>query len=106
MLSAWLIEALGSQVADLLETTGETAFAVTFGEMADGSRRHYALIDTTVDSAGHEQQYRVSSPADETDSPAWAVKRYGTTRWLAEVKVADHWVELADPADEWLNEVA
>jgi hypothetical protein len=98
MLNSTMVERLGSTVANLLESVvepddGVQITRVTMGELADGSRRSYALIDTYDTGIATEQQFRVISPSPE-DAPKWAEQYVG---WLAQVRTGENeWLNLAD----------
>ena len=87
-MNAETIQTLAAHIADVADTDGGNIVSITMGEMADGSRRHFALIETQDN--GLDQTYRVSSPAP-WDSPAWASVY---TDWTYEVRVGDGWLEL------------
>lgn len=74
--------------ADVAAVDGGVLASVTMGEMADGSGRSFALVDT-IDH-GLEQQYRISSPAPAGAAP-WA-RVYDA--WLVEVRTGDSWMHL------------
>ena len=65
------IQTLATAAADIAAIDGDNVISVEMGEMADGSRRHYALVRT--DAAGLEQLYRATTEAP-ADAPAWARK--------------------------------
>lgn len=82
---------------DVVATDGGELLGVQIGEMADGSGRSFALLDTY--QAGLEQQYRISSPAPASGAP-WT-RIYD--RWTVEVRVGEgEWLVLEDLAAEAL----
>lgn len=94
-MNATTITELAGYIAEVATNDGGEIHRVEMGEMADGSRRWYALVDTY--SAGLEQQYRVTSPAPE-NAPAWAQVHTG---FRLEVRTGPMtWLELDVEYDE------
>jgi len=90
-----LLQSLAAHAADVAVIDGDARIvSVTMGELADGSRRHFALV-ITQDDAGLEQTFRVSSPAIAL-SPAWAKAHKG---WTIEVCQGESWLMLTDDDD-------
>lgn len=89
-----MIIELAAHAADVAATDGDPVTRIQMGEMADGSRRHFALVET--DSHGLEQEYRIASPAP-ADAPPWARQ---FDRWTYEVRNGETWILLNDDDDE------
>jgi len=79
---------LAALAEDVASIDGGVLANVILQEMADGSGRSVALVDT--DQRGLEQRYRISSPAP-ADAPRWARV---FDRWTVEVRTGDSWLEL------------
>lgn len=76
---------LAKRIADVAATDGDETriLNVTIGELADGSRRPYAIAETFDPVSQLEQTYRVCAPAPDV-APLWAIRD-----WSIEVRIAD-----------------
>jgi hypothetical protein len=90
-MTAAHITGLAEMIADLADTIDDTIGSVTMGEMADGSGRSYAIVNTYDEINELEQEFRVASPATD-NSPKWAKDSY--TDWTIEVLVGSVWQHL------------
>lgn len=80
---------LAAQVESLIEGILDTVSEVKMGECADGSRRWYALIETT--DGNLDQTFRIITPRP-WNAPAWASDY---REWIYEVKISDSdWQEM------------
>lgn len=87
-MTADTIRELAEQAADVIEALHDgDVTRVEFVEMADGSRRHGALIDVRGELA-----LRVTTPAP-ADAPAWASV---FARWRVEARYGSSWDELSE----------
>lgn len=68
-MDAQTIRDLAAHAAEIAASA--TVTSITMGEMADGSRRSYALVTTYDNECEREQEFRVTSPA-LWNSPVWA----------------------------------
>jgi len=80
---------LAGIAVDVAAIDGGSLVGMQAGEMADGSRRSFALV-STIDVNQLEQEYRITSPAPD-DAPAWT-SQYG--EWRLEVRIGESWSEL------------
>ncbi len=83
---------LATRAADVAAIDGGLVASITMGEMADGSGRAFALVETQDN--GLEQEYRISSPAPH-GRPSWT---WTFDRWLTEVRIGDGWMLLDEEA--------
>jgi hypothetical protein len=87
-LTAETIAELATRAADVAATAAMPVAGVTMGEMADGSRRVFALLE--MREGDHEREFRVTSPAP-FDAPAWAAS---FDEWRVEARIAEGWMWL------------
>jgi hypothetical protein len=92
---------LAQHVAEVMATDETPVSHIEFGELADGSRRYYALITTYDNENDLEQTYRVTSPAPE-DAPRWVHLHPSFFTYRLEVRVGEDWLDL-DPDEDGLK---
>jgi hypothetical protein len=87
---------LAAHAADVAAIDGDATsiVSVAMGELADGSGRHFAIVQTT-DANELDQTFRVTSPAPKY-APAWATVHRG---WTIEVRQCDDWLMLTNDDD-------
>lgn len=89
-MTASEIQQLAALAADVVELDGSPASRVELGELADGSRRAFALVTTCDATNDLEQTYRVALAAP-WNAPEWASRFTDST---IEIRRGDSWLDL------------
>lgn len=92
-MNSHMVTVLAGHVATVVED-GIPVTNITMGEMADGSRRSYALVTVQgVDEVpGNDVTYRITSPAPD-NAPYWARERLNRS-FVVEIDTGDFWEEI------------